>query len=87
MRRPQGFLSGRLSGVGAKEPLWPPTGDQGVACIRTPESVRKGDQGVACNLRFHNGLYFLRIYRTEITRTIGKPIPAKTPACRLFAAF
>ena len=29
MRRPQGFLSGRLSGVGAKEPLWLPTGDQG----------------------------------------------------------
>ena len=28
MRRPQGFLSGRLSGVGAKEPLWLPTGDQ-----------------------------------------------------------
>ena len=27
-RRPQGFLSGRLSGVGAKEPLWLPTGDQ-----------------------------------------------------------
>ncbi len=30
--------------------------------------------------------YFLRIYRTEITRTIGKPVPAKTPACKLFAA-
>ena len=29
MRRPQGFLSGRLSGVGAKDPLWLPTGDQG----------------------------------------------------------
>ena len=29
----------------------------------------------------------VRIYRTEITKTIGKPIPAKTPACRLFAAF
>ena len=29
MRRPQGFLSGRLSGGGAKEPLWLPTGDQG----------------------------------------------------------
>ena len=28
MRRPQGFLSGRLSGVGAKEPLWLPIGDQ-----------------------------------------------------------
>ena len=29
MRRPQGFLSGRLSGVGAKEPLWLAIGDQG----------------------------------------------------------
>ena len=29
MRRSQGFLSGRLSGVGAKEPLWLPIGDQG----------------------------------------------------------
>ena len=28
MRRSQGFLSGRLSGVGAKELLWLPIGDQ-----------------------------------------------------------
>ena len=29
MRRPQGFLSGRLTGGGATEPLWLPIGDQG----------------------------------------------------------
>ena len=41
MRRPQGFLSGRLSGVGAKEPLWLPIGDQGVTCNRGAASERQ----------------------------------------------
>ena len=48
MRRPQGFLSGRLSGVGAKEPLWLPTGDQG-RLVSEPLWLPIGDQGVTCN--------------------------------------
>ena len=47
MRRPQGFLSGRLSGVGAKEPLWLPTGDQG-RLISEPLPLPTGDQRAAC---------------------------------------
>ena len=35
----------------------------------------------------HHYLYFLRIYRTAITKATGNTIPAKTPACRSFAAF
>ena len=44
MRRPQGFLSGRLSGVGAKEPLWLPIGDQG-RLVSDPLWLPTGDQG------------------------------------------
>ena len=40
MRRPQGFLSGRLSGVGAKEPLWLPIGDQG-RLVSAPSGCQK----------------------------------------------
>ena len=50
MRRPQGFLSGRLSGVGAKEPLWLPIGDQG-RLVSERLWPPTGDQGAACKAR------------------------------------
>ena len=47
MRRPQGFLSGRLSGVGAKEPLWLPIGDQG-RLVSAPSGCRLVIRGGLC---------------------------------------